>query len=162
MRTSENGNVVVDRGQIRQPGPFVCIRSGGNLLAIGTWDFRDFREWNIAHLAKIYSLLKLRLKTYSINLNAKFIVHEMTNQIKWKKNQSKSKSSFKSRISSLCFVPASNCLLTLFSSSNSASIFLCSEMLLARTCSYGHNSLSSSLIGDCNLFFLAAQHWDST
>ena len=73
---SENGNVVVDRGQIRQLGPFVYIRSGGNLLAIGTWDFRDFTEWNMAHLAKIYSLLKLRLKTYSINLNAKFIVHE--------------------------------------------------------------------------------------
>ena len=70
MRMSENGNVVVDRGQIRQPGPFVYIRSGGNLLAIGTWDFRDFTEWNMAHLAKIYSLLKLRLKTYSINLNA--------------------------------------------------------------------------------------------
>ena len=69
-----------------------------------------------------------------------------TYQIKWKKNESKSKSSFNSRTSSLCFVPASNCLLTLSSSLNSASIFLCSKMLLACTCSYGH----------CNLFFFLA------
>ena len=67
MRMSENGNVVVDRGQIRQPGHLSVleVEESSQQSELETSETSQNETWHT--FAKIYSLPKL---ANYINLNA--------------------------------------------------------------------------------------------
>lgn len=62
MRTSENGNVVLDRGQIRQPGHLSVleVEEFSQQLELETSETSQNETWHT--FAKIYSLPKLGTK----------------------------------------------------------------------------------------------------